>query len=225
MPIASTLKSLGARLTMEEVDVRAMLERDHDQFKELLQAMVDGKQGRSRLGSFQALKTNLSAHARAEEKIVYDALIQVRAKQETHVLAEEGYVEHALTDELIARLGRLDVDTDTWLAHAKVLRELLQHHIQEEQNQTFAELGDYFDRDTLADMGRRFQQLKAKVLRDGPGKQRTAASRIATAQRGKKAAKRVASPVGNRKSAKRAAAGRRVASRVPARTKTGARRA
>ena len=152
MTIANTIKSAGARLTMGDDDVRALLKKDHDEFKDLLSGIVDGGQGRSRTNLLETLKKNLTAHSRAEEKVVYDAMIRLRAKQDVHVICEEGYVEHGAVDDLLARISRLETGTELWLAHAKVIREMLEHHISEEENEIFAQLGDLFSREELVAM-------------------------------------------------------------------------
>jgi hypothetical protein len=40
---------------------------------------------------------------------------------------------------------------------------LLQHHVEEEHNQMFAELGDNFDSEQLETMGARFVAAKARI--------------------------------------------------------------
>ena len=191
MTIANTIKSAGARLTMGDDDVRALLKTDHDEVKDLLAGLVDGEQGRSRKLLLEKLKTNLTAHSRAEEQVVYDALIGARAKQDVRVSGEEGYVEHGAVDDLLARISRLDVGTDLWLAHAKVIRELLEHHISEEQNEVFAELGDLFSREELVLMGEQFLRRKARVLTQQASRQQRNVARVVAGQRVRKTAGRV----------------------------------
>ena len=191
MTIVNTIKSAKARMTMGDDDVRALLKKDHDEFKDLLSGLVDGGQGRSRTDLLEKLKKNLTAHSRAEEQVVYDALIRLRAKKDVHVLGEEGYVEHGAVDDLLARISRLDAGTDLWLAHAKVIREMLEHHISEEQNEIFAELGDLFSSEELVAMGAQFLRRKASVLtRQASRKQRNVA-RVVAGQRARKTASRV----------------------------------
>ncbi|HZX89319.1 MAG TPA: hemerythrin domain-containing protein [Rudaea sp.] len=205
MTIANTIKSAGARLTMSSEDVRALLKKDHDEFKDLLSGLVDGGQGRSRANLLEALKKNLTAHSRAEEQVVYDAMIRMRAKKDVHVLAEEGYVEHGAVDDLLARISRLDVGTDLWLAHAKVIREMLEHHIAEEQNEIFAELGDLFSSDELVAMGEQFLRRKARVLTQQASKKQRNIARVVAGQRARKTASRVTT----KKTAKKTTAVRR----------------
>lgn len=222
MAIADTIKSLGARMTMGEDDVRTLLERDHEEVKELLRKLVEGERGRSRKQLLETLKTNLTAHSRAEEQAVYDALIRARAKQDTHVLAEEGYVEHGAVDDLLARISRLEVGTELWQAHAKVIREMLEHHIDEEQSQTFAQLGDLFSRDELVSMGHEFLRRKARVLAQQTSKVQRNVARVVAGQRARKTARR-APPKKAAKTTRVAKAARR-SERSPRRTRAVARR-
>jgi hypothetical protein len=163
MSMVNKVKSLGARAVMGDSDVRALLEKDHDEARELAQQMCEAN-GQRRRALLGRLKPILTAHSRAEERAVYGALLQVR-KQEPDTLAQEGFVEHGLVDELLAKLAALEPANDVWLAHAKVLRELLEHHIDEEQTDTFAELGNHFTREELVAMGERFTREKAAILR------------------------------------------------------------
>lgn len=190
MTITDTIKSAGARLTMGDDDVRALLEKDHEEVKDLLRGLVDGAEGRSRKLLLERLKKTLTAHSRAEEKVVYDALIRARAKQDVHVIAEEGYVEHGAVDDLLARISRLEVGTELWKAHAKVIREMLEHHIAEEQNEIFAQLGDLFSREELIAMGQDFLRRKARVLTQQDSKQQRDVGRVVAGQRARSSARR-----------------------------------
>jgi hemerythrin superfamily protein len=190
MTMSNTIKSMGARLIMGDDDVRALLAKDHDEVKDLLRGLVDGQQGRSRAQLLETLKTNLTAHSRAEEQVVYDAMIRARAKQDVHILAEEGYVEHGAVDDLLVRISGLEIGTDLWLAHAKVIREMLEHHIAEEQDQIFAQLGDYFSREERVAMGKEFLRLKALVLAKRASKIQRNVARVVAGQRARKTALR-----------------------------------
>jgi len=229
MSIAETIKSVGARLTMGDDDVRALLEQDHDEVQDLLRELVEGERGRSRAQLLETLKTKVTAHARAEEKAVYDPLIRARAKREIHVLAEEGYVEHSTVDDLFARISRLDVGTELWQAHMKVIRELLEAHISEEENQTFAQLGDLFSRDELVAMGQDFLKRKARVLTLQAPKAQRSVKRVVAAQRARSARKtagRVSAKKASKTKGKASSARRpqRATTRSTAKARTGTRR-
>jgi len=107
---------------------------------------------------------------------------------------------------LLDNLADGEPTSSRWVATAKVLKEMLEHHIAEEQTDTFAELGEHFDADQLRDMGVAFLRAKAVVLgsklpvhrmRKGPRKApakklvRSAAQRRTRRQKAAKTAPRV----------------------------------
>ena len=200
MSLVNKMKSLGARATMNEEDVRALLVKDHEEAKALARQMHETSSASRRITLLGKLKPALTAHSRAEEKVVYDALLRVRANDASHELGDEGYVEHSLVDELLSTLATTNASAERWKATAKVLHELLEHHIQEEESDVFALLGDHYDRDELQAMGTQFQRMKAEILR-APGIKRRAstAAKRAPAKGARRAAGRTSRPT--RKSA------------------------
>jgi len=218
MSIVNKVKSLGARATMGDDDVRALLVNDHDEAKEYASQMCDAKQARQRVAALARLKPALTAHSRAEERVVYGALLSIRADAEARVVTQEGFVEHGMVDELLAKLDATDASTEIWQAHAKVCKELLEHHIDEEQTEIFADLGDNFSRDELALMGERFLQEKANVLRALAAGNDVAMAR-APAKPRKKAARKAVRPGKSKAHTRRVGPtrpARKVAARKPA---------
>jgi Hemerythrin HHE cation binding domain len=202
MSIVNKVKSLSARATMTADDVRALLAKDHDEAKALAKEMHEAGSAARRKTLLSKLKPVLTAHSRAEEKVVYDALLRVRASDESHEIADEGYVEHSIVDELLATLASSDASTERWRATAKVLHELLEHHIQEEETDTFALLGDHFDRSKLEELGAQFKRMEMNFLEaEIAAPKRSAAPRRAPAKSVRRATKTTASARGARKSA------------------------
>ena len=145
-------------------DIRSLLHDDHDKLKELVKLLASDEPTKKRTAAFEQLKPFLTAHARAEEQAVYNALIAVRGSKDSRAAANEGFVEHSLVDVLLERLGKTELaGTDAWKAHAKVLKEMLEHHIKEEERGVFEELGEHFSDDQRAAMGAQFATKKAQV--------------------------------------------------------------
>ena len=203
MGLVNKVKSLGARATMTDEDVRALLVKDHEEAKALAKEMHETASPTRRMSLLGKLKPALTAHSRSEEKVVYDALLRVRTNDESHELGDEGYVEHSLVDELLETLASTSASTERWKATAKVLHELLEHHIQEEESDVFALLGDHYDRDQLHAMGAQFQRMKADVLRTSnaaPKRRTPAAPKRAPAKRSRRAGSRTSRPARKRAS-------------------------
>jgi hemerythrin superfamily protein len=75
----------------------------------------------------------LTPHARAEEELIYPAF--AIGGDEAQSSVAEGYEEHALVHQLCAELKEiLEVD-HVWCAKAKVMMDLVEHHVREEENE------------------------------------------------------------------------------------------
>lgn len=150
-------------------DVRALLVSDHEAICDLAQQLVEATTPATRHAVIERLRPLLTAHTRAEEETVYAALIRVAASPAPRVAGFEGGIEHQLVDVALAGLAdRLDAPADLWTAHAKVLHDLVDRHICDEENKTFEEVGERFsieERKVLAaDFERRRQTLLAQSM-------------------------------------------------------------
>jgi hemerythrin-like domain-containing protein len=138
-----------------------MLKNDHHQVKELLEAILSTEEAKKRGDVFKQLRTELTAHSRAEEKILYR---QMEKSEEGKDDALEGAVEHEVVDRLMEDLSRSrSVGSDRWTARCTVLQELLEHHIDEEESEFFEIASKIFNCETLAKMGVAFTAEKAKL--------------------------------------------------------------
>lgn len=146
-------------------DIRSLLRADHEQIRALTEALCDDESKLKRVRAFDCLKPFLTAHARAEEQVVYIALVELRGSPDSRAEGNEGFVEHSLVDLLIERLSKTELAaTDAWKAHAKVLKELLDHHMMEEERGIFEELGEHFTDEQRDAMGADFVARKRKLL-------------------------------------------------------------
>lgn len=163
MTLQDEIRLLLDAPTMNAGDVRTLLRRDHDEALQLARDMVESESGDERRALFKRLKPALIAHARAEEREVYDALLRGRAG-DLHDFAHEGYVEHGIVDDLLERMTRSrKTESDEWKAHASVLLQLLEHHIDDEQVQMFDALAEQFGDEEREALGRRFLAAKARI--------------------------------------------------------------
>ena len=163
MSVIETIKSYLTSGTTE--DIRAALHDDHVRIRELATEMSEARTASRRIASFEALKPLLAAHARTEERVVYEALVKVRGSAQSRDLGNEGFVEHSLVDVLLERLGKTSLaGTDAWKAHAIVLKELLDHHVKEEESEIFDALGEHFTDEARAQMAQAFQAGKARLM-------------------------------------------------------------
>lgn len=83
---------------------------------------------------YQDLKQELQNHAIAEERYFYSPLID---SDQTVGLSRHGIAEHHEIDEIIEKIDNTDWDSPAWLTLLKSLREKVQHHLDEEEQEFF----------------------------------------------------------------------------------------
>ena len=66
----------------------------------------------------------------------------------------------------MGELEALDVTDETWGAKATVMKENVEHHIEEEEGEMFAQARHVFDRPELEDLGERMAERKASAQQE-----------------------------------------------------------
>lgn len=145
-----------------EADILDTLQMEHDEVQELLARLTESGSAREQKSLLARIKKALVPHTKAEEKIVYDAVLGLKGK-EAKIDGNEGYIEHGLADQTLKKLGKLKPNTPEFNAMAKVLKELLDHHIKEEERNIWAQVRGNFTDAQRARMERDFQAAKKKV--------------------------------------------------------------
>jgi hemerythrin-like domain-containing protein len=145
------------------MDAIALLKRDHDKVKGLLQELESTTERgvKTRTELFVKIKRELTVHEIIEEEIFYPTLKQ-HPKAKDIVL--EGYEEHHVVDTLMGELEALPVDDETWGAKATVMIENIEHHIEEEEGEMFSKARQVFERAELEQLGEAMEARRAEAL-------------------------------------------------------------
>jgi hemerythrin superfamily protein len=117
-------------------DAITLLTEDHEQVKSMFEQyeqMGDRAHVSKQKLALQICEA-LTKHATAEEEIFYPA---VRAATKDEDLVDEAVVEHASAKDLIAQIISMDSTDDLYDAKVKVLGELIDHHVKEEEGEMF----------------------------------------------------------------------------------------
>ena len=140
------------------MDAFELLKADHKKVAELFD-QLDAASGKAKLNVFQQIKSELELHASIEETIFYPALEE---SEETHDLTLEAYEEHEMVKTLLAELDGAESADDQWQAKAKVLRENVEHHVDEEENELFDKAKDALSDEQIESLGERMETAKAQ---------------------------------------------------------------
>jgi hypothetical protein len=144
-------------------DAIELLETDHRRLEELL-ARGEGTTARSvktRTALLDIITRELNAHELIEEKILYPAL---KSHSEAKDIVLEGYQEHHVADLIVKELHGLARSDERWGAKFKVLKENIEHHIEEEEGEMFRTARAVLSREQLEEMGARMRQMKSEAL-------------------------------------------------------------
>lgn len=110
---------------------------------------------------FQRIKREMTAHETIEEEILYPVL---KKHAEAKEIVLEGYEEHHVVDLLMGELDQVAYDDETWGAKASVMKENVEHHIEEEEDDMFEKAEELLDDAELESLGERMEKRKKEVL-------------------------------------------------------------
>ncbi len=125
----------------------ALLQSQHRKVEALLKKL---ESGRSEAGPLlEDLADNLAAHMAIEQELFYPRVKEVDAD-----LVNESYEEHSVAELALKRLLATDPEDDSFSARVTTLKELIEHHVEEEEQELFPSVEEQIDEDELAQLGK-----------------------------------------------------------------------
>lgn len=160
----TTQSSTELKVQPETRDILQAILDDHKPLKRLIKIMKDDEKELSdRQIAFEEFAPLLTIHAKSEEQVLYVAMKSALDLREEGL---EGDVEHGLADQLVEEIKRT-TDEDLWSARVKVLAELVEHHIEEEEDEMFPEIREATDAEQRKILGAEYLNLRAKWMARG----------------------------------------------------------
>jgi hypothetical protein len=144
------------------MDALKLLKHDHNEVKSMLSDLesTTERAEKTRTQGLATLKAELEVHEAIEEEIFYPAL---KEHPKTRELALEGYEEHHVVDMVMAEIEGVEPSDETWMAKFTVMKENLEHHIEEEEGEMFGQAEKVFEDDELEELGDRMQARKDEL--------------------------------------------------------------
>ena len=142
------------------MDIYQRLTQDHNKQRELAQSIV-ATQGESdeRRRLWNQFQSEAVAHANAEEQVFYKCLI---GNADTQEQARHSVNEHHEADKLIEELNDLDMGSGGWIQKFEKLKDELEHHMDEEENEVFTKAEKVIDQDEAERLGDEFDTRKQR---------------------------------------------------------------
>ena len=138
-----------------------LLKADHKKVAGLLEKIDETTERavKTREELFTQLKTELDIHARIEETIFYPVLEEA---DETHDITLEAFEEHKVVKTLLGELETLGKDQEEWTAKFTVLKENIEHHVEEEEGEMFTKARKVLSEEEAEDLGTRLEAAKGE---------------------------------------------------------------
>ncbi len=140
-----------------------LLKDDHKKVSALFEQLepTTERAEKTREELFGKLKQELDIHAKIEESIFYPAIKQAA---ETRDIVMEGFEEHHVIKILLKELDSMPVGTEQWTAKLKVLKENVEHHVEEEEGEMFPKSKDVLETQQIDQLGAQMEEMKKQLL-------------------------------------------------------------
>lgn len=135
-----------------------LLKEDHKKVSTLFKE-IESASGQGKTELFDQLKSELDLHANIEETIFYPALENT---EEARDITLEAYEEHKVVKDLLAELEG-SAPSEEWDAKLTVLRENVEHHVEEEEGELFAKARQALSETEIEEIGNQIAAAKGEA--------------------------------------------------------------
>ena len=144
-------------------DAISLLEDDHERMRGLLRELeqTTEKTATRREKLLATIEQELRVHTRIEEDVFYPAFFDAARTGNDKELYYEAVEEHHVVDLVLPEIKGTDPKGAPFAAKAKVLKDLVEHHAEEEEEEMFPRARKLMERERLVGLGEELVKAKA----------------------------------------------------------------
>ena len=149
------------------MDAITLLTDDHKKVRALLTELADttNRAEKTRNELLAKIAKEIEVHTTIEEEIFYPAFKDAGEKSDDNKMFFEAMEEHrAAGDLVLPDLLKTNVTSDQFGGRAKVLKELIEHHADEEEKEMFPRARTLLGKEALVELGERLQARKMELM-------------------------------------------------------------
>lgn len=143
------------------MDVFKLLKQDHKTVKKLFKQLESSRPSKAREKGLQQLQQEIALHTEVEENIVYPRLREEKKLRET---INEAYEEHHMATMLLDELMQTPIEDERWDAKLSVLKEMIEHHVQEEEKELFPKASKALGKEEAKSLGKQVEEAKKERM-------------------------------------------------------------
>jgi len=144
-------------------DATALLMKDHKTVKALLKKLESTESAAPRENLLKQIEQELKIHTQIEEEIFYPAFKNAVKSAEQKKLYYESLEEHHVVDLVLPEIKSENAGSEEFAAKAKVLKDLVEHHAEEEETEMFPKARRAMGSQQLKELGTQMQQRKQQL--------------------------------------------------------------
>jgi hemerythrin-like domain-containing protein len=154
-----------SRNRSQDKDAIAVLKADHQKVRGLLGQLEETteRSANRRQALLDQIEQELKIHTKIEEEIFYPAFREAARKQDDKKLYYEAVEEHHVVDMVLPEIKDTEPGSEEFGAKAKVLKDLVEHHAEEEESEMFPRARKILDREELLRLGDELTQAKTAL--------------------------------------------------------------
>ena len=161
--LADDTSGTARRSQTTQMHAIKLLEQQHREIEALFDHFARADSDRARARAFEHVADRLAAHARIEEEIFYPEVFGDDVEGELREAVEE----HLAVKRIIADLLEMEPTDPQFNAKMAAMKELVEHHVESEEEKLFAMLDD-IEPETFVEMGGRMCELYRDLMSESP---------------------------------------------------------
>lgn len=153
---------------MAKQDAIALIESDHQKMRRLFEDLLGTteEEGDRRQTLLAELGVEYEAHSAFEEELFYPAVREaIGDGREADLMFFESLAAHAAIDLLMPDLEKTPVDTIEFAAKTKILRDVLEAHLVDEETRMLTRAREVCSTESLEELGAKIYEHKQETLR------------------------------------------------------------
>ena len=143
------------------MEATTLLRRQHEQLSSKFKQFEKSDDEATRRKLFVEIADVLAAHTTIEEKLFYPAAYR---GDDLQAILRGAVEEHLTAKRLISDLLMMEVSDEQFAPKVKVLHEIIEHHVAEEQDEMFPRVKKLMSRGELTSLGAEMEEMFDQLI-------------------------------------------------------------
>ena len=150
------------------MDIYAYIMADHRKVASLIDELLGINLQAVQQRLFEDIKAELTLHAQAEERTFYRAIVEAARATSTERDIRHAVHDHNEIRQLVQRLTDEAITSPKWMVTFGELKHAIEHHVQEEESDVFAEARTLLAPVTAVALAEEMDRLKQTLKAEMP---------------------------------------------------------